>query len=167
LRRGALVLVGGQSRGVGKTLLIEKWLGARRDRWIAVKVSAHRHAADGMDVPLVEEAAHATAATQSGRYLAAGAVRAFLVRAQMAALPAAAAFIESLRDGGANVIIESNRLVPHLEPQLLFFVADSSIQDWKDSSAACLRAPHVIVCRHREGVIVPSHRTAQAMSASR
>ena len=151
VNRGALIVVGGHSRGVGKTLLIEQWLRTRRDtRWIGVKVSAHRHAPVGTAVPLVDEAHGATPTTQTGRYLLAGAARAFLVRAPESALPQAAAFVEALRDEGADVIVESNRLVRYLQPQLLLFVVDHSIDDWKASSADCLRVPNLIVC-HRGG----------------
>jgi hypothetical protein len=151
VNRGALIMVGGHSRGVGKTLLIERWLRARQGaRWIGVKVSAHRHAPDGMNVPLIEEAHAATPTTQTGRYLLAGAARAFLVRAPDTALAHAAAFVDALRDDGAHVIVESNRLVRYVQPQLLLFVVDPDIDDWKASSADCLRVPNLILC-HRGG----------------
>jgi hypothetical protein len=150
-RRGRLVLVGGHSRGVGKTLFIEEWLRAQRSvPWTAVKVSAHRHAAAGAVAPLIEEAATPTWATQTGRYLAAGAARALLVRAPDTLLPAAAAWIDAQCDRGANVIVESNRLVRYLNPERLFFVIDPAIADWKPSSAACLSAANVILCSQRK-----------------
>jgi hypothetical protein len=153
LRRGARVIVGGHSRGVGKTLFIEDWLRAHRgEPWIAVKVSAHRHAPDGVAVPLVEEGSSSDQ-TQTGRYLRAGAVRAFLVRAPAAALGQAAKFVASLAcsrqqgGGSPSVIVESNRLVLHLDFDYRFFVVDPDIADWKASSADFIGAPHVIVCR--------------------
>lgn len=146
--RGALIVVGGHSRGVGKTLLVEQWLRARRGAsWAGVKISAHRHAPDGTHVPLIEEAHQATPATQTGRYLAAGARRAFLLRAPDRALAHAAAFVEAIRDTGVNVIVESNRLVRHLRPDVLLFVVDPRIADWKASSGDCLRAANVVICR--------------------
>jgi hypothetical protein len=144
----ALIVVGGHSRGVGKTLLVEQLLrGSAGANWIAVKISAHRHAPDGADVPLIEEARDATARTQTGRYLAAGASRAFLVRAPDRALVHAAAFIQSMRAAGAHVIVESNRLVRHVRPDLLLFVVDPRIADWKDSSDECVRSPAAVICR--------------------
>jgi hypothetical protein len=159
---GALVLVGGHSRGVGKTHAIERWLRARRTDWIAVKVSAHRHAAPGADTPLIEEATARTADTQTGRYLLAGAHRAFLLRAPEAALAQAASFIERLRRDGANVIVESNRLVRFLQPQLLLFVIDPAIDDWKASSVDCLRAPKLMLC-YRGGPGHDSHYVTSAV----
>jgi hypothetical protein len=162
--RGELVVVGGHSRGVGKTLLIEQWLQARsREKWIAVKISAHRHAPDDTAVPLIEETVAPSPATQTGRYLAAGAARAFLVRAPDAALAQAAAFVETLRDAGTHVITESNRLARCLHPDLLFFVIDPAVDDWKDSSADCLSVPNVIVCRHQGGPRHDSHIVTSAV----
>jgi hypothetical protein len=63
----------------------------------------------------------------------------------------AAAFIESLRAAGAHVIVESNRLVPYVRPDLLLFVVDPRIADWKRSSDACVRSPNAVICR-RTGV---------------
>lgn len=138
VERGALVVVGGHSRGVGKTSLIEHLLRADTGAaWVAIKISAHRHAPDGVSAPLVEEAGQPSALTQTGRYLAAGARRAFLVRAPDVAMPGAAAFIESLRSRGSNAIVESNRIMRYLAPDALLFVVDPRIDDWKPSSALC------------------------------
>jgi hypothetical protein len=148
---GALVLVGGHSRGVGKTYVVERWL-REHPGWMAIKVSAHRHAGPGVDGPLIEEAAGLDPVTQTGRYLLAGAHRAFLLRAPDRTLPRAAAFIERLRADGTSVIVESNRLVRFLQPELLLFAVDPAIADWKPSSFDCLRAPHLICClRGRPG----------------
>ena len=75
-------MVGGHSSGVGKTSVIEDILSTRRRRepWAAVKISAHRHATAATRVPLVEETMWPSPLTQSGRYLEAGARRAFLCR---------------------------------------------------------------------------------------
>ena len=144
--KGALIVVGGHSRGVGKTALIEHVLRATRDeRWAVIKISAHRHAPMGDCVPVIEEELNPAAATQTGRYLAAGATRAFLMRAPDAALDCAAAFIESLRRSGWHVIVESNRIVRSLTPDVLIFVVNPSIADWKPTSSVCVAAPHAIV----------------------
>lgn len=91
---GGIIVIGGHSRGVGKTTIIEHILRARLwPHTIAVKISAHRHANGDGEVPLVEEAQEASPLTQSGRYLAAGASRAFLVRAPSASLPRAAGVV--------------------------------------------------------------------------
>jgi chloramphenicol 3-O-phosphotransferase len=144
LTRGTLVVVGGHSRGVGKTSLVEQLLRTTREPWVAIKISGHRHAAKGARVPFVKEARRRSPRTQTGRYLAAGAARAFLVRAPDAALARAAAFIESLRESGANVIVESNRIVRHVTPDAVLFVVDPHVSDWKPTSALCLKVADAV-----------------------
>ncbi len=101
---GRLIVVGGHSRGVGKTATIENLLRARpNEAWAAVKVSAHRHAREGTARPVVEEVYEPSPLTQTGRYLAAGAARAWLCRCPNQRLHAAAAFVDALVDGGWNV----------------------------------------------------------------
>lgn len=157
LTSGACVVVGGHSRGVGKTLFIEQWIRARPgESWIAIKVSAHRHAPADLPIPLIEEAHEPSPCSQTGRYLAAGAVRAFLVRAPAAALPQVAGFIAALRRTAkasrTAIIIESNRIVRHLRADRVFFVVDREIGDFKPSSVDCLRVPTVTIVSHQRGL---------------
>ena len=151
--RGLLFVVGGHSRNVGKTTVIEHLLAERRaERWAAVKISAHRHSPGDSVVPLIDESLDADPGTQTGRYLLAGARRAILVRAPDAAMPRAAAFVESLRTSGWNVIVESNRIVAHVVPNIVVFVIDPRNADWKQSSDACLAVANEVVYRHRSGI---------------
>lgn len=144
--RPSLIVVGGHSRGVGKTSLIEYILARRRDEaWTAVKISAHRHAPPGADPPLVEEADAASPHTQTGRYLAAGASRAYLCRTPEARLRDTARFLEGLLAGGTSVIVESNRIAGLVAPDLALFVVDPSIADWKGSSPLVLGRADALV----------------------
>ena len=136
--RGTLVVVGGHSRGVGKTSLIEHLLRTSREPWVAIKISARHHAAKGASVAIVDEARHASPRSETGRYLAAGAARALVIRAADIALARAATLIESLRAEGANVIVESNRIVRYVKPDAMLFVMDPHINDWDPTSALCL-----------------------------
>lgn len=150
--RGVLLVVGGHSRNVGKTTVIERLLAEHREqRWVAVKISAHRHAPEDTVAPLIEEHRDADPQTQTGRYLLAGARRAFLVRASDGAMARAAAFVESLLADGWNVIVESNRIVAHVVPNAVVFVIDPRNADWKPSSDACLAVANEVVYRHRSG----------------
>jgi molybdopterin-guanine dinucleotide biosynthesis protein len=162
---GALVVVGGHSRGVGKTLVVEHLLRAHRaEGWIAIKVSAHRHAAAGRRTADVEEAFAARSDTQTGRYRAAGAGRAFLVRAPEASLPGVADLIDASRADGSTVVVESNRIVRHTVPDVVLFVVDPYIQDWKASSPDCLAIADAIVCARPR---VPSPRAIHVGDAGR
>lgn len=149
--RANLIVIGGHSRGVGKTTTIEEILRAQRSRrWAAVKVSAHRHCDTRENKPLVERDLRADAATQSGRYLIAGAERAYLCRTPSSQLAATARFIRELRDAGFNVIVESNRIVDFVDPDVVLFAVAPRIADWKASSGVVLPRTHAFVIRDRE-----------------
>jgi hypothetical protein len=146
LAPGRLVVVGGHSRGVGKTTTIEHILRARTgERWLAVKISAHRHAPAHVAAPVIEEETHCGAATQTSRYLHAGAARAWLCRADARAMPEAVRFVAGLVQAGANVIVESNRLVGYLNPETMLFLVSPPVEDWKPSSAGAISAAHAII----------------------
>lgn len=143
---GRLVVVGGHTRGVGKTALVEQLLRGWSGRLVAaVKISAHRHAPEDCPSPVIEEAFDALPANQTGRYLAAGADRAWLCRCPADRMPDAARFVQALKWGGWDVVVESNRIVQHLRPDLTLFVASDRTDDWKPSSGACLRRADALV----------------------
>jgi hypothetical protein len=144
---GALVVVGGHSRGVGKTLVIERLLRAYADQgWIAFKVSAHRHGSADTPTAAIEEASMASGDAQTNRYLMAGARRAFLARATDSLLPRVCELVESARAEGSNVLVESNRVAGRLVADAVLFVVDPLIDDWKASSPRCLDRADAIVC---------------------
>jgi len=161
--RGALgraIVVGGHSRGIGKTALVEQVLEALGSpRVAAVKISAHRHAATPTSAPVIERALHPSATSQTGRYLAAGADRAWLCRCPTERMGEAAAFVHALRADGWDVVIESNRIVRDLVPDLLFFVVSGQVHDWKPSSGPCL-------CR-ADAIVLSSGTTDVPMTARR
>lgn len=143
---GRLVVVGGHTRGVGKTALVEQLLrGWRGGPVAAVKISAHRHAPQDCAAPVIEEVFDRSPTTQTGRYLAGGADRAWLCRCPSDRIPDAARFVQALQRGGWDVVVESNRIVQHLCPDLTLFVASDRTDDWKPSSGACLRRADALV----------------------
>lgn len=143
---GKLVVVGGHSRHVGKTCVMEAILRATPPMvWNAVKVSSHRHREAGAPDALLEEHAVPHAQDQTARYLAAGAQRSFLLRAADAALPTAVAPIVQMRGSGQNLLVESNRIVQHMKPDLVLFVIQPGNADWKPSSGPCLQAADAII----------------------
>jgi Ni2+-binding GTPase involved in maturation of urease and hydrogenase len=144
---GRVIVVGGHSRGVGKTALVAalvRTLRARGRAVVTVKVSAHRHGA----ASVVEEDRVSSPWTSTGRCLAAGAARAFLCRCPDEHLAAAATLVHELRASGADVVVESNRMAARLDPDLTLFVVSAGTSDWKPSSAACLaRADAIVLSR--------------------
>lgn len=111
------VIVGGQGRNSGKTTAVCEIVAATQHaRWTAVKLTAHAHGAD-LTEPVIFEEPEAGAATDTGRYLAAGAHRAFWVRCHPDDIARAVAPLVA----GA-VIIESNSAAGLIEADLIIFI---------------------------------------------
>ena len=146
--RGHLIVVGGHSRHVGKTTLITQLIPHLKPaNWLAVKISSHRHGASGEGFSVAEEHDPSTS-----RYLAAGAQRAFLLRAADKTVAEAAAWIEFQLATGHSVIAESNRLVRFIRPDLVLFVVEPRIRDWKASSGECLRQADAVVWAEQDSL---------------
>ncbi len=119
-----MVVVGGSGRGVGKTALVCGVIAALPElEWIAVKITSDVHM-PGM--PVWEEIA-AGERTDTARYLAAGARRAFLLTA------ADSAGIQSALDEfwqcvprEANLIFESNRVLDFINPDVCLMVSSAA-----------------------------------------
>jgi hypothetical protein len=116
----AIIVVGGSGRSVGKTSLICGLIAALPERsWIAVKISSHVH---GTPQPVWEEK-EAGLGTDTARYLAAGARRAFLLTAPDGAdLELVLDQLWAECEVGANFIFESNRILDHVRPELCLMV---------------------------------------------
>lgn len=143
-RPGRTIVVGGHSRGVGKTALVVDLVRTLRGRPVAtVKVSAHRHG--GPEGFTIERHDLGSPHTATARCLAAGAGAAYLCRCPDARTPDAAAFVRRLARLGWDVIVESNRLAPHLAADVTAFVVSAHTDDWKPSSWQCLPVADVVV----------------------
>jgi hypothetical protein len=141
----AVLVVGGGGRGVGKTALVCGVLaGLPECSWVAVKITIHGHGT----AQLVWEESEPGEGSDTARYLAAGARRAFLLTAvDDEGMQAALNALWERVGRGSDLIIESNRVLSFLEPDLCLMVrADADGADVKASfeSAANL-ADAVIV----------------------
>jgi hypothetical protein len=128
---------------VGKTALVCGLIAALPElRWTAVKVTGHEH---GKTEPIWEETEPGQG-TDTARYLAAGAERAFLVTAGLVEL---GVIVRSLLDEAgpkAHLIFESNRILEHLKPDLCLVVDGGSPGAGKASfSLAESRADAMVV----------------------
>lgn len=121
-----LLVVGGQSRKVGKTSVVAGLIRATAQlRWTAVKIAGHRH---------FEEPDRGDTA----RFLEAGAARALL-------LGPSAAGMASLLALGENVICESNRVAGILRPDCRLLVIDPSREEWKESARGLAASADALV----------------------
>ncbi len=143
-----LVVVGGNGRKVGKTSVVEDMLRAQPARtWTAIKIASHRHVSTQGPFLIHEELA--PAASDTGRYLRAGAARAFLIQA--ADLEPALPAIRELLADSDDTIIESNRILDYLSPDLCLFVLDFAEADMKASCLRHLRRADKVVVRNDTG----------------
>jgi hypothetical protein len=155
----AIVVVGGHTRNIGKTSVVAGLIAALPEmQWTAFKVTQFGHgmcSANGEPcdcetaehtVAVSEERAGGDSSTDSGRYLAAGAVRSFWVRTRQGDLAEAMPRIRKEIALAENVVIESNSILRFLRPDLYLSVLDPETADFKESAKYFLdRADAVLV----------------------
>lgn len=153
----AIVVVGGHSRNIGKTSVVAGLIASLAGmQWTAMKITQFGHgvcSANG--APCGCETADHTIAiseergesgTDSGRYLAAGAVRSLWVRTRQGQLAEAMPRIRREIERSRNVVIESNSILRFLRPEIYLSVLDPAVEDFKDSARRYLdRADAVLV----------------------
>jgi hypothetical protein len=156
-----LVVVGGHSRNIGKTSVVAGLIRRLRDRrWTAVKITQYGHgvcSSEGKscgceaepDHPFALSEEYEPSKTDSGRFLAAGAERAFWLRTPAGELARAAGTVEKLLRQGEHVIVESNSILELVKPDVFLMVLDFSCQDFKASSLRFMdRADAFLVVDH-------------------
>jgi hypothetical protein len=118
-----VIVVGGSGRNVGKTALVCGLIAAMPEcRWTAIKVTGHEH---GLPEKVWEEQAPGQQ-TDTARYLAAGAQRAFLLTAQEAELPALLREFQARAGLRASFLFESNRIAESLRADICLAIHRSS-----------------------------------------
>ena len=153
---GPLVVVGGHSRKIGKTSVIEALLRqtAHLD-WTALKISAHRHSTYREEPFQLAVEASPGAHCDTARYLRAGATRALWLRANAFQLPAGVpAALQQLPERG-KVLIESNRILDFVSPCLFLIVLDFSVGDFKESTRKHFHRADAFVVVERPGLEPP------------
>ena len=153
-----IVVVGGHSRNIGKTSVVcgviralPKW------NWTAIKITQYGHGicskdgepcdcSDPTHPIAVTEETGATPSTDSGRFLGAGAARAFWVRTLAGELNAAVPRVRRLLAESENAVIESNSILRFLQPDVCAMVLDGAVADFKPTSLRFLdRADALLV----------------------
>jgi hypothetical protein len=162
-----LIVVGGHTRGIGKTQLVCDVISAFRPaNWIAGKITQYGHGvcaqngencdcAPDEHVCAINWEVQADTGTDSARFLAAGARRSFWLRTKQGFLAEGlpllrAALKETLADAKGDLpplIVESNSLLQFLKPSLYFSVVDPAKEDFKDSARVALDRADALVLR--------------------
>lgn len=162
----AIIVVGGSSKGVGKTPLICGLIAALSEYpWTVVKISNHEH---GKFEPIWEETTPGQG-TDTARYLAAGAHRAVLVTAGEDDLPLRLSDLQAKLgvrlDAGAHVIFESNRILQHLEPDLCLAVGTDLKTEGKPSTSMVAHQMHAEVVLAGHDRVCPGHKPLFQLAA--
>jgi hypothetical protein len=163
-----VIIVGGHTRSIGKTQLVCDLITAfPNENWIAGKITQYGHgvcAQNGEDcdcapdehICAISWERHASA-TDSGRFLAAGARRAFWLRTKqgflaegLPLLRGALQEVEAADPGsrGGHLILESNTLLQFVKPSLYLMVLDASKTDFKESARLQMARASAFVLRH-------------------
>jgi molybdopterin-guanine dinucleotide biosynthesis protein len=173
-----LLVVGGQSRNVGKTALVVDLIRAFPEAaWTAVKITQYGHGVCAVNgesctcAPSDHSVALDVETDPSGRsdtsrMLAAGARQVFWLRTRQGRLAEGLPLLreELSRSGSgttANLIVESNSLLAFLSPRLYLAVLDPAVADFKDSARRFLdRADAFVLRRPPDGepLAVPAGR---------
>ncbi len=141
----AVVVIGGHSRNIGKTSVVAGLIAGLRDmQWTAIKITQFGHgvcSANG-EACDCETADHTIAiseervksGTDSGRFLAAGAMRSLWVRTRQGQLVEAMPRIRKELLLANNTVIESNSILRFMKPDVFLSVLDPAVKDFKESA---------------------------------
>lgn len=155
----AIVVVGGQSRNVGKSSVVAGLIARLPEmRWTAVKISQYSQAfcaANGAPCACVtadhsiaiSEEQCASSRTDTARFLVAGAARSFWVRTRQGRLAEAMPRIQKELAAAQNSILESNRVMEFLQPDVYLTVLDTGVADWKASARLYLERADAVLLR--------------------
>lgn len=159
-----LVVVGGHSRNIGKTAVVEGIIRALpQAAWTAMKITQFGHGICSRDGEVCDCATgdeHSYAITQqrapdlsdTGRFLAAGAVDSWWVRTAVGQLGLAIGEVKQRLEASRNAIVESNSLLDFVKPDLYLAVLDYTVADMKDSARRFLdRADALVVVKEGDG----------------
>ena len=163
----ALIVIGGHSRSVGKTSVVAGLIAALPEyNWTALKITQYGHGVCSRDGKschcatddhswAISEETDRSGDSDTSRFLAAGAARAWWVRTEQGRLAEAMPTIRrKLKDSG-NAILESNSILKFLRPDLYLTVLDPATADFKKSAREFLdRADAVIL--HQSSAPVPA-----------
>ncbi len=155
----AIVVIGGQTRKVGKTSVVAGLIAALPEfHWTAVKISQHPHDISAREVPgwVITEEHDRSGKSDTSRFLAAGAARALWVRSAPSHFAAAVPELQRKISVPQNVIIESNSILKFVHPDVVLVIVDPANPDVKPSARESMKSA--------DGLIV--HEAAGATSVS-
>jgi hypothetical protein len=158
-----LIVIGGHSRSVGKTSVVAGLIAALPEyNWTALKITQYGHgvcSADGEPCHCatddhswaISEEQDRSGKSDTSRFLAAGAVRAWWVRTEQGRLAEAMPAVRRKLAECQNAILESNSILKFVRPDLYITVLDPTTADFKKSAQEFMdRADAVILHQSQE-----------------
>ena len=176
-----LVVVGGHTRNIGKTSVVAGLIAALPDlRWTAVKITQFGHgvcssegepcecATQDPEHPYaVSEEQDRNSGTDSSRFLAAGAQRAYWVRTAAGQLGHALPALRRILEASSNAIVESNSILQFFRPDLYLAVMDFAASDFKQTSLRYLDRADAVVVIDRGAARAPWSQVAHKLWESK
>lgn len=154
----AIIVIGGQSRDVGKTSVVAGIIAALPSyNWTAFKITQFGHGRCSLDGKpcncatddrcwAITEEKDAAGRSDTSRFLAAGARRSFWVRTEQGHLAEPLPVLRRRLAESENAIIESNSILEFIHPDLYLTVLDPGMEDFKASAQRLFeRADAVVV----------------------
>jgi hypothetical protein len=147
------IVVGGHSRNVGKTSVTAGLIRAfSKYPWTAIKITSHRHGSppapsggERENICDIYEEVDREGASDTSRYLAAGASRALWVRIKDDPSDASLKQLLSVLQSCPFAMIESNRILNVIQPDLFLMVLNYDIAEFKASARRALKQAHAAI----------------------
>ncbi|WP_419803888.1 hypothetical protein [Terriglobus sp.] len=152
-----IVVVGGHTRNIGKTTVVEQILRATADlRWTAMKITQFGHGVcsangepcdcdTGDHTVAISEERSRDRGTDTSRMLAAGSERVLWVRTRQGQLAEAMPRIRRELASATNMLFESNSVLRFLKPDLYLAVLDEAVVDFKPSALRYLDRADIVL----------------------
>jgi hypothetical protein len=158
----ALIVIGGHSRSVGKTSVVAGLIAALPEfNWTALKITQYGHGVCSMDGEpchcatddhswAISEELDRSGESDTSRFLAAGAARAWWVRTEQGRLAEAVPAVRGKLAESENAILESNSILRFLRPDLYLTVLDPATADFKKSAQEFLDRADAVILHQTE-----------------
>jgi hypothetical protein len=160
----ALIVIGGHSRSVGKTSVVAGLIAALPEyNWTALKITQYGHGVCSMDGEpchcatddhswAIAEELDRSGESDTSRFLAAGAARAWWVRTEQGRLAEAMPAVRGKLAEAENAILESNSILRFLRPDLYLTVLDPGTADFKKSAQEFLDRADAVILHQGESL---------------
>jgi hypothetical protein len=158
----ALIVIGGQSRNVGKTSVVSGLIAALPEyNWMAMKITQYGHGVCSLNGQschcatnnhtwAISEEKDRSGESDTSRFLLAGAARVWWVRTEQGRLAEAMPTIRRRLAESKNVILESNSILKFVRPDLYLTVLDPANADFKKSAQEFLDRADAVILHQAE-----------------